>query len=120
MRANGHSIRCCSGGKIRPRPISVSTTSAAQRIASWGRCSADRTAEPARVTTLKLHTRPAITRYGRAAAVCARSPSTPEKNTTGSTGRMHGEIPVMSPPRKPMSAIVCIATYTFTGPGWFK
>jgi hypothetical protein len=34
----------------------------------------------------------------------------PEKNTTGSTGKMHGEMPVIRPPRNPISAIVCMAT----------
>src|SRR5580693_10023586 len=116
MRANGRSIRCSSGGKIKPRPIRVSVTRAAHRIASWGRCSADSRAEPAKVTTLKLQTRPAITRYGRAAGLLARvlselpsgEPPTPEKNTTGSTGRMHGEMPVIRQPRNPIRATVCM------------
>ena len=87
----------------------VSATRAAQRIASCGRCSADSSAEPTRVTTPKLQTRPAITRYGRAAEPPSRPLSTPEKNTTGSTGRMHGEMPVIRPPRNPISATVYTA-----------
>ena len=35
------------------------------RNASCGRCSSESSADPASVTTLKLSTRPAITRYGR-------------------------------------------------------
>jgi hypothetical protein len=62
---------------------------------------------------LKLHTRPAITRYGRAAHVLF----TPEKNTTGSTGRMHGEMPVIRPPRNPISAMVPIAAIRSRPPG---
>ena len=54
-----------AGRSVRDRSA-VSVTSAAHRIASWGRCRADNSAEPASVTTLKLQTRPAITRYGRA------------------------------------------------------
>ena len=77
------------------------------------------------MTRLKLNTRPAITRYGRRVsesvglgltavrhaaraglggpsvrAVCA-----PEKKITGRTGRMHGEMPVIKPPRKPMRRV---------------
>src|ERR1700741_5491484 len=108
MRANGRSIRCCSGGKINPRPMRVNVTRAAQRIASCGRCSAESRAEPTRVTRLKLQTRPAVTRYGRAGGVLWRVLTwplfKPEKNTTGSTGKMHGEIPVIRPPRNPISA----------------
>ena len=75
------------------------------------------------MTTLKLSTRPAITRYGRSLsdsvrlgldgdAACRyrwRRPRVlcvPEKKITGSTGRMHGEMPVINPPRKPISASV--------------
>ena len=35
-----------------------------------------------------------------------REPCVPEKKITGSTGRMHGEKPVIRPPRKPISASV--------------
>ncbi len=63
---------------------------------------------------LKLHTRPAITRYGRVEEltlrVLARVLSMPDSRITGSTGRMHGEIPVISPPRNPIRAMVCTAT----------
>ena len=44
------------------RPIATSATSATQRMASCGRCSKDSSAEPSRVTKLKLNTNPAITR----------------------------------------------------------
>ena len=109
MRANGRSSRCIIVGKISPRPITVNVANAAHRIASWGRCSADNSAEPARVTTLKLQTRPAITRYDRAPEVLTRLLFKPDKNTTGSTGRMHGETPVIRPPRNPISAMVSMA-----------
>ena len=33
-------------------------------------------------------------------------PVVPEKKITGRTGRMHGEMPVIKPPRKPMSTRV--------------
>ena len=47
---------------------------------------------------------------------CCRSrvPSTPERNTTGSTGRMHGEMPVIRPPRNPISATVRMAAIRMT------
>ena len=38
------------------------------------------------------------------AQVDARGLGTPVRKNTGSTGRMHGEIPVMSPPNRPMIA----------------
>ena len=61
-RENGFSRSASNCGKINPSPIATSATSATQRIASCGRCSSDSSAEPSRVTTLKLSTRPAITR----------------------------------------------------------
>ncbi|EUA90260.1 hypothetical protein I551_3291 [Mycobacterium ulcerans str. Harvey] len=46
-------------------------------------------------------------------------PWAPEKKTTGSTGRMHGEIPVIRPPTKPTSASVTMFTIrNCGGPGW--
>ena len=45
--------------------------------------------------------------------VCA-----PEKKITGKTGRMHGEMPVIKPPRKPMSTkvyMICIRSQTPAG-----
>ena len=42
--------------------MATNAPSATQRIASWGRCIHDNSAEPASVTTLKLSTRPAMTR----------------------------------------------------------
>ena len=122
MRANGRSSICSNLGKIKPRPIATSATNAIQRIASCGRCSSDSSADPTRVTRLKLSTRPPITRYGReasrfdftatatpppsgAASASASALCAPEKKITGSTGRMHGEMPVMRPPTRPISAI---------------
>ena len=112
-------------GKIRPRPMAVSAISPAHRIASCGRCSSDSSEVPRRVTRLKLSTRPPITRYGRSlsdnaglaltavavpppdsATGSERVPCAPEKKITGSTGRMHGEMPVIRPPRKPISTSV--------------
>ena len=51
---------------------------------------------PTSSVRLKLTTSPAMMKYGRALLVPAEPPAT----TTGSTGTMHGESPVMSPPRK--------------------
>ena len=63
------------------------------------------------MTRLKLSTSPAITRYGRdtsrlASTATAPSdvPVVPEKKITGNTGRMHGEMPVMRPPTRPINA----------------
>ena len=69
MRANGFSRICSNCGTIRPIPIRVRATMPAHRIASCGRCSSVRSADPARVTMLKLRTSPAITRYGRSVSV---------------------------------------------------
>ena len=110
-RANGRSSSSSKRGKIRPSPIATNATSATQRIASCGRCSNDSSAEPTRVTRLKLSTSPAITRYGRdtsrlasTATVPSAVPVVPEKKITGNTGRMHGEMPVMRPPTRPINA----------------
>ena len=48
---------------------------------------------------LKLSTRPAIMRKGRALP----DPVDPPATTTGKTGTMHGETPVMNPPRNTMA-----------------
>ncbi|GAB3122262.1 hypothetical protein GCM10027056_12340 [Glaciibacter psychrotolerans] len=66
---------------------------------------------------LKLTTSPPITRKGRhrdgaggggasaATSVVFLAPWTPpEKKMTGSTGKMHGDIPVINPPKNPMRA----------------
>jgi hypothetical protein len=66
--------------------------------------------DPMRVKTLNATTRPAITRYGRHRETVGsvESPraliAPPDKKITGRTGRMHGEMPVISPPRNPMRA----------------
>src|SRR3984893_8960264 len=119
MRENGRSSRCSKRGKIKPRPMPTTAASATQRMASCGRCSNDSKAEPISVTRLKLSTRPTITRkcretscFGLTATATAPSavlcvpdvPDVPEKKITGSTGRMHGEMPVISPPTRPISA----------------
>src|ERR1700727_2612723 len=116
MRANGRSSSCSKVGKITPRPIATNATRATQRMASCGRCSKDSNAEPTSVTRLKLSTRPPITRYGRKTSgfvLTATAPPAvlfvpelfvPEKKITGSTGSMHGEMPVIRPPTKPISA----------------
>ena len=44
---NGFSRSASNCGKINPRPITTSATSATQRMASCGRCSSDSSAEPA-------------------------------------------------------------------------
>ena len=106
-------------------------------IASCGRCSSESSAVPANVNTLKLTTRPAITRYGRkvsdrvrvgttatdeftscrdeAGVAAVSTAGVPAKKITGSTGRMHGEMPVISPPRKPMSTRVSISACSMPG-----
>ena len=69
------------------------------------------------MTKLKLSTRPPITRYGRdtlrlastatapsAVPVVPVVPVVPEKKITGNTGKMHGEMPVMRPPTRPINA----------------
>jgi hypothetical protein len=43
-------------------------------------------------------------------ALCA-----PEKKITGSTGRMHGEMPVIKPPRKPIRMSVNMGGRSFHG-----
>ena len=91
--------------------MATKAASATQRITSCGRCNSDSSAEPTSVTTLKLSTSPAITRYGRdtsrltsTATVPSGVPVVPEKKITGNTGRMHGEMPVMRPPTRPINA----------------
>jgi len=128
IRANGFSRISSNCGKISPIPMTVSATMPIHRNASCGRCSSDSNADPASVTTLKLTTRPAITRYGRSdsaprrfgltlvatppgaasAGATSRALCAPEKKITGSTGRMHGEMPVIRPPRNPITARVNI------------
>jgi hypothetical protein len=54
MRERGRSGMCCTRGEISPSPISVSAVRPVPRIASYGRCSSDRSADPARVNTPKL------------------------------------------------------------------
>ncbi|BBX64280.1 hypothetical protein MSAS_34540 [Mycobacterium saskatchewanense] len=80
------------------------------------------------MTALKLTTRPTITRYGRndsaleslagadppvlAAAgivAAARALCAPDMRITGSTGKMHGETPVISPPTRPIAISVNIS-----------
>ena len=124
MRLKGFSRISSNRGKINPTPMAVSAMRPAHLIASCGRCSSDSKDVPIRVTRLKLSTRPPITRYGRSLsesvgavlrATALPPPSesatdsgrvlcAPEKKMTGSTGRMHGETPVIRPPRKPISA----------------
>ena len=126
-RENGFSSSVSTDGKINPTPIATSATNANHRMASCGRCSSDSNADPAKVTVLKLTTRPAITRYGRsdsareglaggrstvpgAAEVpaVARALCAPEMRMTGSTGKMHGEMPVIRPPTRPIAMSVNI------------
>jgi hypothetical protein len=92
-----------------------------------GRCSSDSNADPASVTVLKLTTSPAITRYGRSDSArgglaaegptvvavvdipaAARALCAPDSRITGSTGKMHGEMPVISPPTRPIAMRVSI------------
>ena len=75
-------------GKMSPTPITVRATMPIHRIASCGRCSSESSADPARVTTLKLSTRPAITRNGRSVSDTERLVS----------------IAVAVPPAPPLSA----------------
>ena len=94
-------------------------------MASCGRCSNDSKADPTSVTRLKLSTKPPITRYGRetsrfdvTATALSVALCVPEKKITGSTGSMHGEMPVMRPPTRPISAkdnIVTIRYHTRVG-----
>ena len=44
-----------------------------------------------------------------------RPPWVPEKKITGSTGRMHGEMPVISPPRKPIAMSVVMSVLRSVG-----
>jgi hypothetical protein len=59
------------------------------------------TVVPMRVMTLKLATRPATTATERHRRDDGAVPVAPATRTTGSTGRMQGEMPVMSPATKP-------------------
>ncbi len=67
-----------------------------QKRKFWGSPSALSTVLPTSSVRPKLTTRPAMMTYGRALLVPAEPPAT----TTGRTGTMHGESPVISPPRK--------------------
>src|SRR6185312_5343417 len=44
-----------------------------------------------------------------------RPPCVPEKKMTGSTGRMHGEMPVINPPMKPIAMSVVISVLRSLG-----
>ena len=118
IHENGFSSSCSKRGTMSPTPISTSTTMPAQRSTSCGRPSRPRMSEPTSVNRLKLTTSPAITRYGRQRPACGASVvplalcAPPDRKMTGSTGRMHGEMPVMRPPRRPMRARV------ITGPAF--
>ena len=65
---------------------------------------------PSRTVRLKLTTRPAMIRTGRRQL----APVDPPATTTGRTGTMHGEMPVIRPPRKAttsssaIGALVCL------------
>ena len=69
-----------------------------------------RMALPSRTVRLKLTTRPAIIRTGRRQL----APVDPPATTTGRTGTMHGEMPVIRPPRKAttsnsaIGALICL------------
>ncbi len=103
--AKGRSNSSPRGGIKKPRPTATSTAIPASWRKSWGRRSADRTSEPARIKKLKLITRPPTTATGRRRAPRVGRPSdrrpAPATSTTGRTGRMHGEIPATIPATKP-------------------
>ncbi len=67
-----------------------------QNSRSCGRCRKLSTELAKRTDKLKLVTSPAMIRYGLARLVEDEPPAM----TTGMTGTMHGERPVMRPPRK--------------------
>ncbi len=67
-----------------------------QNRRSSGRCRKLSTELAKRTDRLKLDTMPAMIRYGRARLVEEEPPAM----TTGITGTMHGERPVIRPPRK--------------------
>ena len=96
--SKGLSTRCPSCGTIMPSPTSTNRVMPIQRRIPVGKPRAPSTTVPSKVMAEKLSAMPATTRKGR-----ARSPVV-TANTTGSTGRMHGEIPVTTPPIRPIAA----------------
>lgn len=80
------------------KPTSTSSATPAQRSTSLGSPRALSTTVPSSVTSVKLSAMPLATSHGR------RRVSALTASTIGSTGRMHGDSPVTSPPISPISA----------------
>ena len=100
-RRNGRSRSSAIAGTSRPRPNRPRSTSPASRRRSWGSPRALSTVVPRRVMALKLTTRPITTAIERRRREPGAVPVAPATSTMGSTGRMQGEMPVMSPATMP-------------------
>jgi hypothetical protein len=104
----GFSSHSSNVGNIRAIPITASRTMPIQRMKSCGRPRSESSVEPRRVTSVKETTSPRVTRSGylrereRSSPVAALV--APARKMMGSIGRMHGDMPVISPPSSPMSA----------------
>lgn len=95
VAANGRSRSSPSAGIINPSAIAPSIATPSQKRKSSGRCRKLSTVWANNTVRLKLSTSPPMMRNGRRRLVVDEPPAT----TTGITGTMHGEMPVMRPPR---------------------
>ena len=95
-RAKGRSIHSPMTETISPMANNSSKPMPNQKRKLCGSPSALSTVLPTSSVRLKLTTRPPMMRNGRALLVPVEPPAT----TTGRTGTMQGERPVMRPPRK--------------------
>ena len=100
-RRKGRSRILSIAGTSRLRPKTPRTTRPASRSRSWGSLRALSTVVPRRVMKLKLTTRPTTTATERHRREAGAVPVAPATRTMGSTGRMQGEMPVMSSATKP-------------------
>ena len=96
--SKGFSTILPSGGMSILRPTSTKRPIPTQRTVAWGKPSAFNATVPSSVMTEKLVAMPATTLKGRARSPVATA------STTGNTGKMHGEIPVTTPPIRPIAA----------------
>ena len=95
----GHSRASCTRGNTIPRPTRTSSAIPTFHRTSAGRPKALSSVVAKRVTRLKLVTSPPTTCHGR-----HREPPLTAR-TSGKTGKMQGEMPVIRPPVNPMNSV---------------
>ena len=105
---NGHSSSSCSFGKIIPRPTRTKRAMPSFHKISAGSPSALSKVVAKSVTTVKLVTKPPITSHGRDLEPWDTA------STSGRMGNIHGEIPVIRPPIKPMAMVLSMIVQPFS------